>query len=235
VLDAFSADIRSDEFVCVLGPSGCGKTTLLRCIAGFEPYEGEILVGGVKKAAPSPDCILMFQDFNQLFPWKTVEKNVRFPLAVQGRAVAEAAKIADEYLEKVGLGGCRRRYPHELSGGMKQRVAIARSLAQRPKILLMDEPFASLDNLNRRNLQEELKKLAAEERIAVVFVTHNVKEALRMAGRILLLSPRGKLLEDFAVPSLCRDGDSQAYRDCRDHLNGIIMRMSDAVDEEMVE
>ncbi|ENB7453744.1 ABC transporter ATP-binding protein [Pseudomonas aeruginosa] len=180
----------ADRFV-LLGPSGCGKSTLLKAVAGFiTPSEGEIRLHGQAVRAPGPDRIVVFQEFDQLPPWKTVRQNVLFPLRVSGQVTRdEAERRADECLEKVGLAGFAEAYPHTLSGGMKARVAIARALAMQPKILLMDEPFAALDALTRRKMQEELLRLWEEVRFTLLFVTHSIEEALVVGNRILLLSP----------------------------------------------
>ncbi|MGN3335103.1 ABC transporter ATP-binding protein [Pseudomonas aeruginosa] len=180
----------ADRFV-LLGPSGCGKSTLLKAVAGFiTPSEGEIRLQGQAVRAPGPDRIVVFQEFDQLPPWKTVRQNVLFPLRVSGQVARdEAERRADECLEKVGLAGFAEAYPHTLSGGMKARVAIARALAMQPKILLMDEPFAALDALTRRKMQEELLRLWEEVRFTLLFVTHSIEEALVVGNRILLLSP----------------------------------------------
>ncbi|PBV73124.1 sulfonate ABC transporter ATP-binding protein [Pseudomonas aeruginosa] len=180
----------ADRFV-LLGPSGCGKSTLLKAVAGFiTPSEGEIRLQGQAVRAPGPDRIVVFQEFDQLPPGKTVRQNVLFPLRVSGQVTRdEAERRADECLEKVGLAGFAEAYPHTLSGGMKARVAIARALAMQPKILLMDEPFAALDALTRRKMQEELLRLWEEVRFTLLFVTHSIEEALVVGNRILLLSP----------------------------------------------
>ncbi|WP_414159157.1 ABC transporter ATP-binding protein [Pseudomonas sp. BNK-45] len=180
----------ADRFV-LLGPSGCGKSTLLKAVAGFiQPCEGEIRLQGQRVSQPGPDRIVVFQEFDQLPPWKTVKQNVMFPLLASntlGRREAEERAL--HYLEKVGLAAFADAYPHTLSGGMKARVAIARALAMQPKILLMDEPFAALDALTRRKMQEELLLLWEEVRFTLLFVTHSIEEALVVGNRILLLSP----------------------------------------------
>ena len=180
----------ADRFV-LLGPSGCGKSTLLKAVAGFiQPCEGEIRLQGQRVSQPGPDRIVVFQEFDQLPPWKTVKQNVMFPLlASKTLGRREAEERALEYLEKVGLAAFADAYPHTLSGGMKARVAIARALAMQPKILLMDEPFAALDALTPRKLQEELLRLWEEVRFTLLFVTHSIEEALVVGNRILLLSP----------------------------------------------
>lgn len=186
---SFEVD-QADRFV-LLGPSGCGKSTLLKAVAGFiEPREGQVLLQGQTVSGPGPDRIVVFQEFDQLPPWKTVKHNVMFPLLVSGQLKrAEAEDRALHYLEKVGLTAFADAYPHTLSGGMKARVAIARALATQPKILLMDEPFAALDALTRRKMQEELLLLWEEVRFTLLFVTHSIEEALVVGNRILLLSP----------------------------------------------
>ncbi len=186
---SFEVD-QGDRFV-LLGPSGCGKSTLLKAVAGFiRPSKGEIRLGGTRIDQPGPDRIVVFQEFDQLPAWKTVLQNVMFPLlASRTLKRPEAEKRARYYLEKVGLSAFADAYPHTLSGGMKARVAIARALAMQPKILLMDEPFAALDALTRRKMQEELLELWEEVRFTLLFVTHSIEEALVVGNRILLLSP----------------------------------------------
>ncbi|MFT4191692.1 MAG: ABC transporter ATP-binding protein [Comamonas sp.] len=181
---------QGDRFV-LLGPSGCGKSTLLKAVAGFiAPTEGEIRLGGQGVRGPGPDRIVVFQEFDQLPPWKTVKQNVMFPLlASRTLGRKEAAERALHYLDKVGLAKFADVHPHQLSGGMKQRVAIARALAMQPKVLLMDEPFAALDALTRRKMQEELLALWDEVRFTLLFVTHSIEEALVVGNRVALLSP----------------------------------------------
>lgn len=175
----------------LLGPSGCGKSTLLKAVAGFiEPVGGSIRLDGAHVREPGPDRIVVFQEFDQLPPWKTVKQNVMFPLLASRTLNRKDAEVrALHYLEKVGLAAFADAYPHTLSGGMKARVAIARALAMQPKILLMDEPFAALDALTRRKMQEELLELWEEVRFTLLFVTHSIEEALIVGNRILLLSP----------------------------------------------
>ncbi|MET3435049.1 NitT/TauT family transport system ATP-binding protein [Herbaspirillum seropedicae] len=180
----------ADRFV-LLGPSGCGKSSLLKSVAGFlPPAAGEIRLDGQVLHQPGPDRIVVFQEFDQLPPWKTVLQNVMFPLlASRTLGKRDAAERALHYLDKVGLARFADAYPHTLSGGMKARVAIARALAMQPKMLLMDEPFAALDALTRRKMQEELLALWDEVRFTLLFVTHSIEEALVVGNRILLLSP----------------------------------------------
>ncbi|MCC6073960.1 ABC transporter ATP-binding protein [Pseudomonas sp. GCM10022188] len=186
---SFAVD-PADRFV-LLGPSGCGKSSLLKAVAGFiAPQAGEIRLDGRPVSQPGPDRIVVFQEFDQLPPWKTVKQNVMFPLlASRTLGRKEAGERALHYLDKVGLAAFADAYPHTLSGGMKARVAIARALAMQPKILLMDEPFAALDALTRRKMQEELLALWEEVRFTLLFVTHSIEEALVVGNRILLLSP----------------------------------------------
>jgi NitT/TauT family transport system ATP-binding protein len=180
---------RGDRFV-LLGPSGCGKSTLLKAVGGFiAPRAGSLFLNGLPITRPGPDRIVVFQEFDQLPPWKTVKRNVMFPLLAGGMGRREAEARALHWLAKVGLSGFVDAYPHTLSGGMKARVAIARALAMQPDILLMDEPFAALDALTRRQMQEELQALWEEIKFTMLFVTHSIEEALVVGNRILLLSP----------------------------------------------
>jgi NitT/TauT family transport system ATP-binding protein len=180
----------ADRFV-LLGPSGCGKSTLLKGVAGFmEPVEGAMRLAGREVHGPGPDRMMVFQEFDQLPPWKTVKQNVMFPMLVTGKyRRREAEERALAYLDKVNLTKFVDAHPHMLSGGMKQRVAIARAMAMEPAILLMDEPFASLDALTRRKMQEELLRLWDDVRFTVLFVTHSIEEAMIVGNRILVLSP----------------------------------------------
>ncbi len=194
ILEDFNLEVKRNEFLCILGPSGCGKTTLLRCIAGFEEFEGEVSIEGKAKTEPDTDRIMVFQDFNQLFPWKTVEKNIQYPLKQQGVQDKQTLqRITAEYLEKVNLPGIEKKYPHQLSGGMKQRVAIAKALALKPKIILMDEPFAALDAMTRNRLQAELISISADEDCTFIFITHNIQEAIVLGSRVILMSKNGKI------------------------------------------
>jgi NitT/TauT family transport system ATP-binding protein len=180
----------ADRFV-LLGPSGCGKSTLLKGVAGFmKPVEGTISLDGRRVDRPGPDRMMVFQEFDQLLPWKTVAQNVMFPMLTSGKYNRrEATERAAIYIDKVNLTKFRDVYPHMLSGGMKQRVAIARAMAMEPAILLMDEPFAALDALTRRKMQEELLRLWDDIRFTVLFVTHSIEEAIIVGSRILVLSP----------------------------------------------
>lgn len=197
ILKNLELTVEEGEFLCILGPSGCGKTTLIRCIAGFEDYEGSVRVDGKVVKEPDTDRFMVFQDFNQLFPWKTVKKNIQYPLKRNGiKDQQELDRITREHLDLVGLSGYEDFYPHQLSGGMKQRAAIAKGLALNPKIILMDEPFASLDAMTRNKLQAELWRIKEKENATVIFITHNIQEALVLGTRILLLSKQGRIKID---------------------------------------
>jgi NitT/TauT family transport system ATP-binding protein len=181
----------SDRFV-LLGPSGCGKSTLLKGVAGYlDPVEGQMKLKGHTIRGPGPDRVMVFQEFDQLLPWKTVKQNITFALLNGGkcRSPRDAEEVAMHYIRKVKLDRFEDTYPHMLSGGMKQRVAIARGMAMEPDILLMDEPFAALDALTRRQMQDELLQLWEDTKFTVLFVTHSIEEAVIVGSRILILSP----------------------------------------------
>lgn len=201
VLDDVNIEVADGEFLCVLGPSGCGKTTLLRLLAGLAtPTAGDVLIDGTPVTGPGPDRGMVFQD-HALLPWADVLTNVAFGLALRNVPRDEREERARRLLDAVGLSGCASYHPRQLSGGMQQRVGLARALAIEPAILLMDEPFGSLDAQTRRALQEDLMRLHLAERKTVVFVTHSVDEAVRLGDRIVLLSPRPARVEAvFDVP-----------------------------------
>jgi NitT/TauT family transport system ATP-binding protein len=185
-----SFDIYPSERFVLLGPSGCGKSTILKAIAGFmKPVEGAILLGGKPVVGPGPDRMMVFQEFDQLLPWKTVRENIMFPMCQNGVAKKEADERARDAIAKVNLSEFGDAYPHTLSGGMKQRCAIARAMAMKPAVLLMDEPYAALDALTRRKMPDELLQLWDDIRFTVVFVTHSIEEAAIVGSRILVLSP----------------------------------------------
>jgi NitT/TauT family transport system ATP-binding protein len=199
-VDRVSLQIATGEFVSILGPSGCGKTTLLNMVAGFiPPTHGEILLNGRRIQGPGPDRGVVFQSF-ALFPWKTVLDNVAFGLKMRGMPRDERDRIAREYIALVGLAGSESRFPHELSGGMQQRVGVARVLANDPELMLMDEPFASVDAQTRMTLQEELTRIWEARHPTILFVTHDVEEAVFLANRVIVLSARpGRVRETVHV------------------------------------
>ena len=189
-LQDVSFGVEAAEFLCVVGQSGCGKTTMLNIVAGFlKPTQGEILISGKTVTGKGLDRGIVFQDFAQLFPWRTAQRNIEFGLEMKGIAKEERAEIALRFLRLVNLEKFARSYPHELSGGMQQRVAIARALAYNPAVLLMDEPFAALDALTREEMQRFLVDVWRETKKTVVYVTHNVAEAVYLADRVIVFSP----------------------------------------------
>jgi NitT/TauT family transport system ATP-binding protein len=194
-----SLEIADNTFISLVGPSGCGKTTLLRMVNGLiKPDRGRLLVDG-RRPEPGPDMGFVFQSF-RLIPWAPVRNNVAFPLEITGTGRQEAREVADRYLDLVGLTNFAKAYPNELSGGMKQRVALARALVTNPSILLMDEPFASIDAQTRELMQIELMRIWAEKKGIVVFVTHSVDEAVLLADKVVLMGPRpGRIVEILDV------------------------------------
>ena len=196
-----SLGVSASEFLSLIGPSGCGKTTLLKSIAGLVPVDaGRILVGDRQVRGPGRECSVVFQDF-ALLPWATVQKNVEFGLVVRGMPAAERATTARRAIAKVGLASFEEGYPAQLSGGMQQRVGLARALAVNPRVLLMDEPFASIDEQTRRVFQDDLLALWSEERKTVVLVTHSMEEAIYLSDRVVVLSPRpGRVHQVLDVP-----------------------------------
>jgi|APCry1669189733_1035249.scaffolds.fasta_scaffold00008_18 NitT/TauT family transport system ATP-binding protein len=189
-VDNVSFDVRKGECLALIGRSGCGKSTILKAIGGYlKPSQGQILLNGQPIHRPGPDRMVVWQDFDQLFPWKSIEENVAYALLKQNIAHAEALERAIQWLDVVGLKQALGQYPHELSGGMKQRVAIARGFAANPAILLMDEPFSALDALTRLKLQDELIELQQRFGTTVVFVSHDIEEAAKVGTRVLVLSP----------------------------------------------
>ncbi|MBI5690155.1 MAG: ABC transporter ATP-binding protein [Verrucomicrobia bacterium] len=200
-LDNISLEIGEGEFVCLLGPSGCGKSTLLNIVAGLERADaGQVLCDGAPVVEPGRDRMVMFQE-SALFPWLDVLDNVLFSLRLKpGLGRRERREVAEFYLQLVGLEKFHHAFVHELSGGMKQRVALARALASNPRVLLMDEPFAALDALTREQLYGDLQRIWRERRKTIVFVTHNVREAVCLGDRVVLLSPHpGRIQEEFQI------------------------------------
>lgn len=188
VLDRVSLKVHANEFLVILGPGQCGKTVLLNCIAGLmPPSRGEILLDGQPITAPGPDRAMVFQRY-ALFPWKTVESNVAYGLAVRGVSLRKRLAVAHRYIELVGLKGFEKAYPEQLSGGMKQRVGIARAYANDPDILLMDEPFGALDAQTRYAMEKELRAIWEKEKRTVIFVTNNIEEAIYLGDRVIIFS-----------------------------------------------
>ena len=200
-LQATDLDVAENDFITILGPSGCGKSTLLRIVAGLDaPTAGEVLLDGRAIRGPGADRGMVFQSYT-LFPWLTVRENVCFGLVERGVGRAQQREVADAFIAKVGLRGFDDHYPKQLSGGMQQRVAIARALANGPRMLLMDEPFGALDHQTRELMQELLLGIWEAERKTVLFVTHDIDEAVFMGGRVVVMSARpGRIKLDRAVP-----------------------------------
>jgi len=200
-------EVEQNEFFSIVGPSGCGKTTLLNLLAGFEqPTRGEICVGGKTITGPGWERAVVFQEY-ALFPWYTVSENIRYGLKRKRLPDAEQKRLVEHYVGLVGLRGFESRYPRELSGGMRQRVSIARALAVNPSILLMDEPFASLDVQTREYMQDELLKIWQSEPKTVIFVTHSIDEAIKLSDRIAIMGPRPGRIEEIKTVALERPRD----------------------------
>jgi NitT/TauT family transport system ATP-binding protein len=200
-----SFDVYAGDRFVLLGPSGCGKSSLLKAVGGFiAPVQGEILLEGVPVRRPGPDRMMVFQEFDQLLPWKTVQANIAYPMQVNRRFSKDDIKArAACWLERAHLAKFGNAYPHMLSGGMKQRAAIARAMAMEPKMLLMDEPFAALDALTRRSMQNELLDLWSQTKLTTLFVTHSIEEAILVGSRILVLSPHpGRVRAEINVDHL---------------------------------
>jgi NitT/TauT family transport system ATP-binding protein len=221
-LQGLSLSVRANEFVSVIGPSGCGKSTFLRIVAGLDkPTSGEILVSGNKVTGPGADRGMVFQEY-ALLPWKTTEANIEFGLRLKGMDKAERQQITQRFVDLVGLTGFEKKYPHQLSGGMRQRAAVARVLANNPTVLLMDEPFAAVDAMTRQHLQEELTAITTQERTTVLFITHAIEEAVFLSDRVVALSGRpGRIVADLVIDlprprkweDVVRDPRFAAYRD----------------------
>jgi NitT/TauT family transport system ATP-binding protein len=212
-LENINLEVKAGEFFVIVGPSGCGKSTLLDLLGGLtRPTSGRILIGGEPVRGPALDRGVVFQQY-ALFPWRTAQKNVEFGLEAKGVAARERAEIARRFLAMVGLAEFGERYPHELSGGMKQRVAIARSLAYDPDVLLMDEPFAALDAQTRENLQGELIRIWEESGKTIVFITHGIDEAVYLGQRVAVMTSRPgriKQVVDIPLQSRLREDDLRA-------------------------
>ena len=219
-------EINEGELFCIVGPSGCGKTTFLRILTGLEtPTSGTIYVGGQKIDSPGPDRGLVFQEF-ALFPWRTVMGNIVFGLEIRGVLSSSQRQIAKEYIKLVGLTGWEDKYPKEISGGMKQRVAIARALANNPEIMLMDEPFGSLDAQTRNLMQMELLRIWNETKKTIIFVTHSVDEAVYLADRVAVLSARpGRIKKIFQIDiKQPRDRTAEDFMSYRRNILDIISK-----------
>jgi NitT/TauT family transport system ATP-binding protein len=211
-LSNITLDFPEGQLTSLLGPSGCGKTTLLKIIAGLIPStSGEVLVHGQPVAGPGPERAFVFQDF-ALMPWANVMRNVSFGLELRGIGKSERQAIAEKYIEAVGLRGFEHSYPHELSGGMRQRVGLARALAVDAAVLLMDEPFSAVDEQTRRKFQEDLLLLIARERKTFIFVTHSIEEAVYVSDRVVLLSRRPSTVSAIIEPNVPRGGDPEDIR-----------------------
>ena len=206
-LSNINLTVAQGEFICIIGASGCGKSTLLRIVAGFETLStGDLYVMGKAPAGPGPDRGMVFQDY-ALFPWLSVAQNIAYGPRQAGLPKAEVAELTERYLDMVGLRKFRDRFPHELSGGMKQRVAIARVLANDPAVILMDEPFGALDAITRNGLQESLLQIWEKARKTILFITHSVDEAVYLADRVVVLSPHPGRLKLEVPVTLARPRD----------------------------
>lgn len=204
-LKDLSLEFPRGELTSLLGPSGCGKTTLLKIIAGLlDPTSGEIEVNGQKVTGPGPDRSFVFQDF-ALMPWASVMRNVAFGLELRGVAKSEREAVAEKYIREVGLAGFEKKFPHQLSGGMRQRVGLARALSVNAQVLLLDEPFSAVDEQTRRKFQEDLLELVKNEKKTFIFVTHSIEEAVYVSDQIAILLPRPSRVSEIIRPASFRD------------------------------
>jgi len=214
-LDDVSFSVREGEFISLVGPSGCGKSTLLSILGGLEERsDGDLVLAGKRLDSPRPDIGMMFQT-SVLFPWRSIRENVRLPGIILGLDKKQQAERCDELLDMVGLNGFGDRYPSELSGGMRQRVALARLLAHDPRVLLMDEPFGALDEFTRETMNVELLRIWEKTGKTVIFVTHNIGEAVFLSDRIFVMTPRPGRLEGIVEVDLPRPRQTEVMRDPR--------------------
>jgi NitT/TauT family transport system ATP-binding protein len=220
-LNDIGLDFPEGQLTTLLGPSGCGKTTLLKIIAGLiAPTSGSVRVEGREVTGPGAERAFVFQDF-ALMPWASVMRNVAFGLELRGVAKPERERVAQKYIGEVGLKGFENAYPHALSGGMRQRVGLARALAVDAKVLLMDEPFSAVDEQTRRKFQEDLLRLVAQERKTFIFVTHSIEEAVYVSDRIVLLSKRPSRVSQIMTPAIDRSGDPERIRRSQAYLDTV--------------
>lgn len=229
-LQDISFTLDENEFFCVVGPSGCGKTTLLNLLAGFEtPTSGVIEVNGERVTKPGSERAVAFQEY-ALFPWCTVRQNVEFGLNLKGMDKKQRHDVASHFIELVGLSGFEERYPHQLSGGMRQRVSIARTLAVEPLLLLMDEPLGALDIQTREYMQGELLRIWEEDKKTVLFVTHDIREAVRLADRVMVMNPRPGSIKEIVSIDVPRP-----RKETNPEVAGIITSISDWLLEDVAQ
>ena len=240
ILNALDLKIHKREFICVIGPSGCGKSTFSRIVAGLDPYtSGELLVDGETITGPSPERGMVFQGYT-LFPWKTVKENVMFGPLMRGASNATAEAQAREWINIIGLEKFEQQYPHELSGGMKQRVAIARALVNQPKILLMDEPFGALDPHTRQKMQKHLIDLWANIDITIIFVTHDMDEAILLADRIVALKANPGEIKEIIEVDLPRPRQhelmlTEKFKSLRQRVDALVHAEEDELDPALAD
>ncbi|NWK74206.1 ABC transporter ATP-binding protein [Acinetobacter sp. SwsAc6] len=238
ILNQLDLKIHKREFICVIGPSGCGKSTFSRIVAGLDPYSsGELLIDGQVIEGPSPERGMVFQGYT-LFPWKTVKENVMFGPLMKGASNASAESNAREWIDIIGLEKYQDQYPHQLSGGMKQRVAIARALVNEPKILLMDEPFGALDPHTRQKMQKHLMDLWQNIDITIIFVTHDMDEAILLADRIVALKANPGEIKEIIEVDLPRPRNpelmlSPEFKQLRERVDFLVHAQEDELDPAM--